>query len=159
VEEHELSRGSEIIRETLAGPSIFKDEGALSIDYVPISLPHRDEKLKFLAQLFRFTLEKPGSMNQRVLITGNIGTGKTAVSQRFGIDLMKAAKSRKINLKYIHVNCRECRGSLFLVLKKVLGEFVPSFPQRGYSSEELLQMFMDVLDKNNAFVILALEEM
>lgn len=158
MEEHELSRGSEIIRETLAGPSIFKDEGALSIDYVPISLPHRDEKLKFLAQLFRFTLEKPGSMNQKVLITGNIGTGKTAVCQRFGIDLMKVAKSRKINLKYIHVNCRECRGSLFLVLKKVLGEFVPSFPQRGYSSEELLQMFMDILDKNNAFAILGLDE-
>lgn len=159
MEENELSRGSEIIKETLAGPSILKDEGALAIDYVPVSLPYRDEKLKFLAQLFRFTLENPGSMNQRVLITGNIGTGKTAVSQRFGIDLMKAAKSRKINLRYIHVNCRESRGSLFLVMKKALGEFVPNFPQRGYSSEELLQMFMAILDKTNTFVILALDEL
>jgi len=159
VEEHQLVRGSEIIRETLAGPSIFKDEAPLSIDYVPVDLPYREEKLKFLAQLFRFTLENPGSMNQRVLITGSIGTGKTAVSKRFGIDLMKAAKSRKINLRYIHVNCRECRGSLFLVLKRVLGEFIPSFPQRGYSSEELLQMLMDILDRNNLFAVLALDEL
>ena len=143
----------------MAGPSIFKDEGPLSIDYVPVDLPYREEKLRFLAQLFRFTLETPGSMNQRVLITGSIGTGKTAVSKRFGIDLMKASKPRKINLKYIHVNCRECRGSLFLILKRVLGEFIPSFPQRGYSSEELLEMLVDTLDQENSFVILALDEL
>jgi len=154
-----LGQDSDIIKETLAGSSIFKNEGALSIDYVPINLPHREEKLRFLAQLFRFTLESPGAMNQRVLITGNIGTGKTAVSQRFGIDIMKAAKSRKVNLKYIHVNCRECRGSLFLILKKVLGELVSSFPQRGYSSEELLEMLMEILDKENIFTILALDEL
>jgi cell division control protein 6 len=159
VEEHGLGQDSDIIKETLAGSSIFKNEGALSIDYVPINLPHREEKLRFLAQLFRFTLESPGAMNQRVLITGNIGTGKTAVSQRFGIDIMKAAKSRKVNLKYIHVNCRECRGSLFLILKKVLGELVSSFPQRGYSSEELLEMLMEILDKENIFTILALDEL
>jgi len=159
LEEDELGRGSEIIKETLDRPSILKNEAALSIDYIPANLPHREEKLRFLAQLFRFTLENPGSMNQKVLITGKIGTGKTAVSQRFGTDLVKIAKSRKINLRYIHVNCRECRGSLFLILKRALAEFVPSFPQRGYSSEELLQMLMDVLDKNNAFVILALDEL
>ncbi len=158
-EEHQLVRGSDIIKETLAGPSIFKDEGPLSIDHVPVDLPHREEKLRFLAQLFRFTLDSPGSMNQRVLLTGNIGTGKTAVSKRFGIDLMKAAKSRKINLRYIHVNCRECRGSLFLILKRVLGEFIPSFPQRGYSSEELLQMLMEILDRENVFAVLALDEL
>lgn len=159
MEEHPLGQGSEIIRETLARPSIFKDEAPLSIDYVPVDLPHREEKLRFLAQLFRITLENPGSMSQRVLLWGRIGTGKTAVSQRFGIDLMRAAKSRKINLRYHHVNCRECRGSLFLIVKRVLGEFIPSFPQRGYSSEELLQMLMDILDRNNAYVVLALDEL
>ncbi|MFH0849224.1 MAG: ORC1-type DNA replication protein [archaeon] len=154
-----MGESSEIIRDVLRSPTIFKDEEPLSIDYIPVRLPHRDDKLTFLAHLFRFILEQPGSMNQRVLITGNIGTGKTVVSQRFGIELMRIAKNRRLNLHYIHVNCRESRGSLFLVLKRVVTEFMPNFPQRGYSSEELLQMLMQVLDENNAFVILALDEL
>ncbi len=154
-----MNKSSNIIREVLSGPTIFKNEEPLSIDYVPTELPHRDDKLRFLAHLFRFALERPGSMNQRILVTGNIGTGKTAVSQRFGIDLMKAAKDRRVNLHYIHVNCRECRGSLFLILKRVLIEFIPTFPQRGFSSEELLQMLMQILDDNNGFVVLALDEL
>ncbi len=124
-----------------------------------MELPHRDDKLRFLAHLFRFAVERPGSMNQRVLVTGNIGTGKTVVSQRFGIDLMKVAKDRRVNLHYVHVNCRECRGSLFLILKRVVTEFIPNFPQRGFSSEELLQMLMQILDDSNGFAILALDEL
>ena len=149
----------EIIKEAISRPTIFKNESPLSIEYIPTRLPHRESQLRFLAQLFRFILERPGSMNQRVLVTGSIGTGKTVMSQRFGLDVMKAAKSRKINLRYIHVNCRECRGSLFMILKRVITEFTPEFPQRGFSSEELIQILMDILDDKDAHVILALDEL
>ena len=149
----------EIIKEAISRPTIFKNESPLSIEYIPTRLPHRESQLRFLAQLFRFILERPGSMNQRVLVTGSIGTGKTVMSQRFGLDVMRAAKSRKINLRYIHVNCRECRGSLFMILKRVITEFTPEFPQRGFSSEELIQILMDILDDKDAYVILALDEL
>ena len=153
-----MSYGTKIVEETLSKYSLFKDESPLAIEYVPSRLPHRESQLSFLAQLFRATVEKPGKMNQRVLITGNIGTGKTVVAQRFGSDIMKVARNRSINLRYIHVNCRECRGSLFMVLKKVINEFAVSFPQRGFSSEELLEFFMDLLDDKNGYAILALDE-
>jgi len=125
---------------------------------MPTNLPHRDEQMRFLTQLFRFSLETPFSTSQRVLITGDIGTGKTVLAQRFGTDLVRAAKSRKVNLQYVHVNCREAKGSLFMIIKRVLTQFEPEFPKRGFAPEELLHTLMDMLDDKNMHLILALDE-
>jgi cell division control protein 6 len=150
---------SDIVRETLARPTAFKDEAPLSLEFIPQRLPHRDEQMRFLTQLFRFSLENPFSTSQRVLITGDVGTGKTVLTQRFGTDLVKAAKSRKINLQYVHVNCREAKGSLFMIIKRVLTQFEPEFPKRGFAPEELLHTLMDMLDDKNMHLILALDEL
>lgn len=150
---------SDIVKETLARPTVFKDEAPLSLEYMPIKLPHREEQMRFLTQLFRFSLENPFSVSQRVLITGDVGTGKTVLTQRFGTDLVRAAKSRKINLQYVHVNCREAKGSLFMIIKRVLTQFEPEFPKRGFAPEELLHTLMDMLDDKNIHLILALDEL
>ena len=150
---------SDIVKETLERPTVFKDEAPLSLEYMPRKLPHRDEQMRFLTQLFRFTLENPFSASQRVLITGDVGTGKTVLAQRFGTDLVKAARSRKVNLHYVHVNCREAKGSLFMIIKRVLTQFEPEFPKRGFAPEELLHTLMDMLDDKNIHLILALDEL
>lgn len=150
---------SDIVKEVLARPTVFRDEGPLSLEYVPAHLPHREDKLSFLVQLFRFALERPASMSQRILITGAVGTGKTVLCQRFGLDITKAAKNRKVNLHYIHVNCRENKGSLFLIMKRTIEKLSPDFPKRGFAPEELLQVLMDMLDDQNAHLILALDEL
>jgi len=150
---------ADIVKETLALPTVFEDEVPLSLEYIPGKLPHREVQMRFLTQLFRFTLENPFSVSQRVLITGDVGTGKTVLSQRFGTDLVKAAKSRRINLQYIHVNCRESKGSLFMIIKRVLTHFEPEFPKRGFAPEELLHTLMDMLDDKNIHLILALDEL
>ena len=149
---------TEIIRETLSRPSIFKNEEPLSLEYLPSRLPHRENQLRFLAELFRSVIEKPGTTSPRVLITGDIGTGKTVLAQRFGTDITRTAKTLKLNLLYRHINCREYRGSLFMILKRVLQTFTPTFPQRGFSSEELLQILLDQLDDKNLHIILTLDE-
>jgi cell division control protein 6 len=97
-------------------------------------------------------------MTQRVLVIGKIGTGKTVLTQHFGQNLMKQAQKRGINLYYVHVNCRECKG-LFMVLQYVMLKFSPNFPKRGYSAQELLQALMQVLDEKKAYVVLTLDEL
>ncbi|MBT8171333.1 ORC1-type DNA replication protein [Candidatus Bathyarchaeota archaeon] len=139
--------------------SVFKDESKLDINYVPQHLLHRKLQLKLLDQFFRFTLENPGRMTQRALIMGNVGTGKTVLSQHFGKNILKKANQRKINLKYIHINCRECKGSLFIILQRTIMKFYPNFPRRGYSAEELLQALMQILDEKDAYLILTLDEL
>jgi len=138
--------------------SVFKDETKLDINYVPYRLPHRDRELRLLMEFFSFLLRTPEEMTQRVMITGDVGTGKTALSQRFGADITREANKRGINLRYIHVNCREYRGSLFLILHHVVSIFHPNFPRRGYSAEELLGILLQILDEQKAHVILTLDE-
>ncbi|MCK4424164.1 ORC1-type DNA replication protein [Candidatus Bathyarchaeota archaeon] len=138
--------------------SVFRDETKLDINYVPHKLPHRDAELHLLKEFFSFILKTPSKMTQRVIITGKVGAGKTVLSQRFGADITREAGKHGINLRYAHVNCREYRGSLFLILHHVVSVFHPNFPRRGYSAEELLRILLQILDEENAYVILALDE-
>lgn len=138
--------------------SVFKDEAKLDINYVPRRLPHREKEQRLLREFFSFLLHFPGRMAQRVIITGDVGTGKTAVAQNFGAYIAQEAKKACKNLHYVHINCREYRGKLFLILQHLLSTFRPKFPKRGYSSEELLSTIIQVLDEDKAFLILALDE-
>lgn len=138
--------------------SVFKDETKLDIAYVPRALPHRSMELGLLREFFGFMLQFPGKMAQRVIIAGDIGTGKTALAQRFGFDIVQEAKKNKVNLHYVHVNCREYGGSLFLILHHIVSVFHPNFPKRGYSAEELLNILLQILDMENAYVIVTLDE-
>lgn len=138
--------------------TVFRDETKLDINYVPGKLPHRDRELRLLMEFFGFIWQFPERMAQRVIITGDVGTGKTVLSRRFGAEIISEAKKRSVNIHYIHVNCREYKGNLFLTLQHVISAFHPGFPKRGYSAEELLNILMQILDEENAYVILALDE-
>lgn len=138
--------------------SVFKDETKLDINYVPRRLPHREREHRLLMEFFNFLVQSPGKMTQRVIITGEVGTGKTVLAQRFGADMTAEANKRGLNFHYVHVNCREYRGKFFLIMQHALAVFRPTFPKRGYSAEELLKALVQVLDEENAYVILTLDE-
>src|SRR6201997_378745 len=158
IQKNSLIPPGEIVREALTKPSIFKNEEPLSLEWLPSRLPHRETQLRFLAELFRSVIDRPGTTSPKILVTGDIGTGKTVLTQRFGTDIIRTAKTLKQNLQYIHINCREFRGSLFMILKQVLLKFTPQFPQRGFSSEELLHILLDQLETKNLHIILTLDE-
>ena len=138
--------------------SVFRDESKLDINYIPRKMPHREEEHRLLLEFFDFLLHFPDKMAQRVIITGEVGTGKTALAQRFGADITLRANKLGMNLRYVHVNCREYRGKLFLIMQHVLNIFRPTFPKRGYSSEEVLGTLLQTLDEEDAYLILALDE-
>ena len=138
--------------------SVFKDEAKLDINYVPQKLPHREKEHRLLMEFFSFILRCPERMSQRVIITGDVGTGKTALAQHFGASMTSEANKHAIKFRYAHVNCREYRGSLLPVIHHAITIFRPTYPSRGYSAENILSTLMQVLDEENATMILALDE-
>jgi cell division control protein 6 len=109
-------------------------------------------------EFFSFLTRYPDRMAQRVIVTGEVGTGKTALCQNFGKNISIEVGKKGIKFRYIHVNCREYRGNLAPILHQAVTVFQPNFPARGYSAEEILKTFLQVLEEEQAFVILALDE-
>ena len=148
---------SNYIEEILKKPSIFLNESKLSPDYIPKQLLHREEQFKKLSNIFKSLIEDPGGSSKKLIIHGAVGTGKTAVTKKFMTMLAEAAKKRGVNLKYLHINCRINKTS-FLILKYIVRSFDKAIPKRGYSSEELIQMLKEILEKEDCILILVLDE-
>ncbi|RLE54655.1 MAG: cell division control protein Cdc6 [Thermoprotei archaeon] len=136
---------------------IFKDESKLSIEYVPPKLPHREEQLKRLVSYFINFVENPGSCFPKVIEVGDIGTGKTVCAKKFGQDVTDYAKKVGKPIKYVHVNCYKCR-TLFLILQEVASQLQLPVPKRGFSTQELLKIILDLLVDKNLYVIITLDE-
>lgn len=97
--------------------SIFKRDGIhkLDFEYVPSRLPHREEYLEKLVKFFRVAIDQLGMLSERILITGESGTGKTATAKKVGDTLERIARNRGIDLIYAHINCRTTTGKFGLV--------------------------------------------
>lgn len=145
----------EIFEEELSRRSIFKDPSKLSPDYVPKALVHRDEEFRQLTRVFRPAIES--KVGQKVLITGSVGVGKTVLAMKFGEELVSAAKKRGMKLDYVHVNCRK-QKSPHMVAQELANRYL-RLPPRGFSPEELLKEVTRWLEKHDAYLTLALDEL
>jgi len=139
--------------------SVFKENGVqkLDFDYVPPHLPHREDHVRSLIDFFRLTIEKPGALSERILITGTSGTGKTASAKMAGASLENIAKRHGLDLIYAHVNCRTTSGKFGLV-QSIIRQVASSLPLRGYSPVELLHALWDYLNEHRKFLVLTLDE-
>lgn len=125
-----------IIEDELMSSSVIKNSNALDFDYVPDELIHRDEQLRFLAQMFKPLLS---SVPQNVVIKGLVGTGKTVIAKKFCNSLVTLARKQGRIIEYVHINCRK-RSTDAMVLLGILNHFDSRFPDRGFSIEEMLDV-------------------
>jgi len=138
--------------------SVFIDESILEIHYIPDKILHRETELQRLRSLFDHIVTAPYEMSQKVVILGNIGSGKTVLANAYGRELRQKAERRRIKFHYIHINCRQRRGSLFMVLSQVVTRIKPDFPERGYSANELLDILRTILEEEDTQILLVLDE-
>lgn len=145
---------SDIIEDELLTSSVIKDINVLDFDYVPDELPHRENQLRMLAQLFKPLLS---GVAQNVVIKGPVGTGKTVIAKKFCSSLIKTARKQGIIIEYVHINCRK-RSTDAMVLLGILNHFDPRFPDRGFSVQEMLQVLRKQLQRRETQLIVVLDE-
>lgn len=145
----------DIIAREMRGPSVFKDAAKLSYDFVPEKLPGREEEMGRLARTYRPLLAS-GSP-QHVLVTGPVGSGKTALSKAFARDLKGYAKEQGVNIEWADVNCRR-RNTEGAALLQILTHFDSRFPDRGFSNTEMLENLRKRLERLQAHLIVILDE-
>jgi len=137
---------------------IFQDEAILDINYLPDTILHREKEYKMLETLFDHMVTAPYELSQKVIIVGAIGSGKTLLTQYYGKKLREKAARRRVKLNYIHVNCRELRGSFSAILSRTVKRLRPQFPERGFSAYDLIDIMTRVMDEDNTQVLLCLDE-
>jgi len=147
----------DIIEKELSKPSIFRSRESLTPEYVPEKLPHREKEIAQLVSAFKHLISSPGSISQRVLIVGGVGTGKTALARIFGRDFSRTASERGVNVRYVHVNCHRNR-TLYNVVSEMARQLDIPIPSRGLSAKEIYDTILGYIEDNDTYGIVTLDE-
>ncbi len=145
---------SNIIEDELLSATVVKNPDILDFDYVPENIIHRDDKLKYLSQMFKPLLS---NVSQNAIIKGPVGSGKTVIAKKFCSTIRNIARKKGINIEYVHINCRK-RSTDSMALLGILNHFDPRFPDRGFSVDEMLEVLKKQLIRKEAQLLVVLDE-
>ena len=134
---------------------ILQHEETLDPGYRPPRLPRREKELGLLLDLYRGALGK--GVAHHHLLTGGIGSGKTALAQRLGDELQKSGKLGGQNALALYVNCWRRSSDRTVVLDLLRGVGV-SLPDRGYSLAEMLDVFEQGIRRQPRHLFVILDE-
>ena len=154
----------DVLQESDGNSSLVSNQFVLTSDYLPEKFSHRAKQLKELIRYFHSFFQlldahKSPQFRQIVLILGNVGTGKTSIVKRFGIEFETFAGEKYpfLAVKYRHINCRKNR-TVYSVLVHLLQSLIPYFPNRGFSPADLLRILQTHLRDTNTYLLLTLDE-
>ncbi len=134
---------------------ILLHEETLEPSFVPPKLVRRDTELQLLYRRYREALGR--GLPYHLLLTGGIGSGKTAIARRLADDLERGGRLRDLPVRATYVNCWR-RASDRTVMLDLLRSVGTSLPDRGYGLSEMLDVFEQGLRRAPAHHLILLDE-
>ena len=134
---------------------IFKDREILHPEYVPEVLPHRENEIKRLAEVFVVALrgERPGN----ALLYGLTGTGKTAVARYVVKRLVEKASALNVKLEQAYVNTRKV-DTTYRVVAQIASSIGLRIPPTGLAISEVYRRYINALENWGGVHIVILDE-
>jgi archaeal cell division control protein 6 len=136
-------------------PRILLKEETLDPSFVPPRLVHREAELGLLTKRFREGLAR--GLAYHCMVTGGVGSGKTALVRRLGLDLERTGRLGDLPVRVPYVNCWR-RASDRTVMLDLLRSVKVSLPDRGYSLSEMLDVFEQGIRRNPQHLVILLDE-
>ena len=138
-----------------APPRIFTREETLDPSFLPPRLVRREKELELLTRRYREALAK--GIPYHLLLTGGVGSGKTALARRLASDLERSGRLGEFPVRSAYINCWR-RASDRTVMLDLLRSVHVSLPDRGYSLSEMLDVFEQGLRRNPQHLVVLLDE-
>ncbi|MEM5802227.1 MAG: AAA family ATPase [Candidatus Aenigmatarchaeota archaeon] len=132
-------------------PKIFKNEEALSFEYLPEILPHRENQIQLIAKNIEPVARKRKPQN--TFIFGPPGIGKTAVTKF----VFREFEENYSNAKTIYINCWSYNTSI-AILSKICEDLQIYVQRRGWAKDEILKRLIEALNKSDKGIVVALDE-
>ncbi|MFB6292225.1 MAG: ORC1-type DNA replication protein [Candidatus Nanohaloarchaea archaeon] len=138
--------------------SVFRNKEALTPNWKPDNILHRDQQINDLASILAPALR--GDDPSNVFIYGSVGTGKTLVTRHVTEELRHVASEEEVDLNIVYINCKmkkvaDTEYRLLAKLARQLGDEVPS---TGLPTDEVYNRFFEALKEQKGVVIIALDE-
>lgn len=138
--------------------SFFKNKEALTTNWKPENILHRDDQINNLASILAPSLR--GDDPSNVFIYGSVGTGKTLITKHVTDELRTVADDEEVDLNIIYINCKMKKAAQteYRLLAKLAGELGDEVPSTGLPTDEVYNRFFDALQEQKGVVIIALDE-
>ncbi|ADV64321.1 Cdc6/Cdc18 family protein [Desulfurococcus mucosus] len=145
----------ELIKKRGFASKVFKNREVLHPDYIPDTLPHRENEIKKLAE--HLLVSAQGIRPSNVLIYGLTGTGKTVVAKYVVGKLKEKASMLSTRLDYAYVNTRKL-DTTYRVIASIAQSIGLRIPHTGLAVSEVYRRYINALESWGGLHIVVLDE-
>lgn len=138
--------------------SVFENKDALTTNWKPEKILHRDKQINDLASILAPALK--GDDPSNIFVYGSVGTGKTLCTKHVTEELQTVAEEEGVDLNIVYINCKmkKVADTEYRLLAKLCNQLGEDVPSTGLPTDEVYNRFFDALQEQRGVVIIALDE-